>query len=379
MGILINILLSLGQHCREFATLVWQHRLLALAMVILWIASIDIKPRVLSPHLDPSWAGVLENNARHGSQFGTETVYTYGPLGYLHTSQFSIKFFNRQLGAEFLLKGLATVVFFLLATRLPRFGPWFFVALLFLIPVDHLRLAAMMCPLLVISAERDKQPFLAILFLFLLIPLAMMKFTLTMILAYSVGAVTLHLAISGRWRFAVSWLVVVIVAFLVTWKQIGQSTWNLPAYLINSLSVATGYAASMGREPEPVHSLVGGVAAIALIALIALPLVPLLPKPKSRAFFLTALAISIPAAIGYIVWKHGFTRADLINTSNFFAFIPFLVLACIACFKLSPALDHGRQVLAAIIIACSTIGLSLSQDGFALSLDDSANTLRRNL
>ncbi|MEM8952856.1 MAG: hypothetical protein AAGD22_01775 [Verrucomicrobiota bacterium] len=364
----IHMILNLGTGCRDLAALVWRHHFLAVAMILVWLVSIDLKPNIPTPDLDPSWGAILEANARHGTQFGTESIHTYGPLGYLYNSTFSIKFFERQLSTEFFLKGIAAFAIFLLGTRLPPIGRITLVASLLLVPADTFQIAAMSLPLMIVTSTQRAQIPLALFSLLLLIPLAMMKFTLTVVIIYVTMVAAILLVFSGRWRFALAWLAVALVAFLVTWKQIGQSNWNLPDFFVNSMSIATGYAAGMGRQADPASLLVGLVSATALVLLISLPLLPALKQKEWLTLVKTGLAISIPAAFAFIVWKHGFTRADPGHISIFFAFTPFVALTCLACFDLPPITEKCRHLLTVVVIVSAALGLTITDKNASFSI-----------
>ena len=57
---------------------------LAFAIVAI-VALVPFDPVLASTGLDPSWQQALHHAIERGLQFGTDIVFTYGPLGFAHT------------------------------------------------------------------------------------------------------------------------------------------------------------------------------------------------------------------------------------------------------------------------------------------------------
>ena len=69
-------------------------------VLALWLALVHL-PSVPSTDLDPSWRMAMGYGAEHGWQFGSELIFTYGPLGYLLASTNSGGLFVQHLVWQF--------------------------------------------------------------------------------------------------------------------------------------------------------------------------------------------------------------------------------------------------------------------------------------
>ncbi len=57
--------------------------------LLITLATLHLPRSVVTTELDPSWSWVLDFAHQKGLQFGTEIVFTHGPLGFLATQYFS--------------------------------------------------------------------------------------------------------------------------------------------------------------------------------------------------------------------------------------------------------------------------------------------------
>jgi hypothetical protein len=96
---------------------------------------IQLPQAIPSPQLDPSWASVLSYFAKSRFQFGTDVIFTFGPLGYLYTNFYSGVVLPERILIELLLKAFIAFQLLIVTVRAEKlFGP---LLLLFTFLLSH--------------------------------------------------------------------------------------------------------------------------------------------------------------------------------------------------------------------------------------------------
>ena len=276
-------------------------------VIALWLSLIHL-PSPPSDGLDPSWRMAIGYAAEHDWQFGRDIVFTYGPLGYLLASTNSgglyLQHISWQLG--FSLVFALTVWYFgrsFIGWRKSVYYVYFFV--FGVIYHDAVHMLAIL--LLSLALTRDRisgRHWLSTLLALALATMALIKFTNLMLAGVGVAsAVGLH-AWRGRWINVYVIGGAFSVSFFGGWMVLGQSISNFPAYLINSLSVSSGYVEAMGLDESNLMFGIGLASALCLGAYFLLNLYRARDLPRALAVAIVA------AATGFLNWKHGFVRAD---------------------------------------------------------------------
>ncbi len=279
----------------------------ALLTLITWLSFMNF-PTLPPLGLDPSWRMALSYFTTTDLQFGRDIVFTAGPLGYLLSSSATgINYWHHlvwQYGVNLVfalgivglsrpLHGLRLLCYYL-----------FFWALL---PVymDALQVVLVAAAMLAFFLEEVRRcRFLITIIGTALAALALVKFTNLLLAVAGVGILSAWLAWNRNWR-ELAWTAgSCLVAFLFGWMAWGQQLGNLPAYILNSLSVSSGYLDSMGvQEPHSIF-LAGLTTALALGFYWILFALRAEDKLRGMAIALVGLAASL------LSWKHGFVRAD---------------------------------------------------------------------
>lgn len=258
--------------------------------------------------LDASWRMVLTQALVDGWQFGTDLVFTYGPLGFLMGNTYSgVTFW------PFIIWQVASSLTFawiiyrqgLRLTGYARAIYWGTTILLGVGYTDALLMVALVllgCELVRDSGKPVRTWSVASLVLFAV--LGAIKFTNFMLAGFIVLVVSGLDLSQRRPGDAARKLLWFFGTFLLIWVLCRQNVLHLPTYLLNSLEISSGYEQTMGL-PTPPEALWKGLVVLgALIAYVALHVLGSPDRPRAIAGGL------VVGAFVYLNWKHGFVRAD---------------------------------------------------------------------
>ncbi len=330
---------------------------ITMGVLLAW-ASWPITAAQLVPQfgLDPSWQASLAMAAHRHLHFGTEVVWTYGPLGFLTTRQ--LYFPLQAFAALWFHFGLATATFAVLVAALRRhtslpvavvvaYAAGFPMAAIWggeevLLPL------ALVIAVRVLSRPSESTRLLPWLTLGALTAFMALE---KLGLAGGIGAVTVIAlgcsASRGRLRNIGVTAASFSVGFPVGWFGTGNRVGNLAAYARSAREAAVGYPA-MALDPVAGYHrfvIVAGLVAIAVIAMAATyarrlryPPVetdrePGLPGDGERVAFPAAAGmVGATALVLWLLFKEGFVR-QIQHQVVFFAAIPLII----AAFVLGPA------------------------------------------
>lgn len=344
--------------------------LLALAAgLCVWLSGVSPVQMPATVELDPCYQQALARAWNEGMRFGREVIYTNGPFSYFLASPYDADLYGAKLWLwEVLLRGGTTLWWFLRVARrgtaldvavlgaamalLPQTGDaWMFVLALFAtdLALDD-------------DAARSRQPRVATDFIAqaLFALLVLVKVTSMTTAIACVGIVGLQRGASHGWRRALRWLASFAIVLLLTWLSIGQRAVDLPAYVITSLELASGFDAAMSLEAKPIELAFGWIS-ISIVAALALvhARARRSTEPVSRPKFgfdgrrARSLAVLVCAALLY---KAGFTRADHVWTF-------FCVAFALPYFLLDPTIAAPRWRLAALRTAGAALLFVLAVTG----------------
>jgi hypothetical protein len=276
-----------------------------------------------APGLDPSWNAGLAMAAHRGLHFGTEIVYSYGPLGFL-TSR--LVFFGG-LGALSFVYGAALHVLFCvgLVWALSRTLPLLAAAL-----VAFLAVAALPMPLLEVGlltavfacfwllgderTPRELNYFVAVAAIFAA-PAALGKLSTGPLVAL-VLLLALIGARAGRWRIG-AYVLLFLVATAVLWFATGQNFDDVPAFLSHTVQVTSGYSTAMLRSTEVAAWKV--IAAVVAGIVSGLALVAATWFGGGRDRLARWAGVTIVALVSFAIYKEGVVRVDAGHLTVLFA------------------------------------------------------------
>jgi hypothetical protein len=365
-------------------------RLLApLYVLLVAIPSVGL-PRIGNPNdLDCSWQGLLQDDWNHGARFGVDTVFTYGPTGYLLAQSMFVPqglWLRTVLGSALALAMVACIV--VVARELPN-RAWrvgFLLGVLLLSPFLHpagmfQALAALGIACLARLAphsgpapplDRRTWTFLAAtMTLFAVAGFA--KFTYFVLAGAEVAVIAGVLLLLRRPTAAAAVASSFVVAIAGVWLAVGQALGDLPRWLHGSSEIARGYNECMGiiGEAGEVWSALAMITALTVIAV----LLWFRPRaagtaPSTRLVRWGGTGIAFLTL--FLTWKAGFSRQDSGHTMIFFgyaAMAPVLLLAAMPPARVG--IVTGAAITAASIAGawlqvgtCRTLGIGMSADDF---------------
>lgn len=330
---------------REGPALRWQRALgLLLLGFVFWTSKLNVGVPLTQGRTDHSWCWVMIDAFRTGKAFGTDLVWTYGPLGGIQSGLWvaeiePARMYLWEVGFKGLIAAITVALF--LQVR----GSWsraLFAVTYVLIPTEgnvwSMLAVAASAALLV---ARISRPWAQLLLTFPLAVLALEKMT-GFVLAgacAAIAAAVLFLEKDRRGALRVAGSYASWMAIL--WCGVcRQSLLHFPMWVTRSMELAGGYSEAMSLDADP-GVLSDGRRSVALALLTALAFVACGGR-SWRA--LGALAAWLLA--GFLAYKAGFVRAlD-------HPMIYFLTIAPLAYVLLAPSAAEGaRRVLPGWVFA----------------------------
>ena len=291
-------------------------------------------PRItLTNGMESSWAAVLDYAHQKGLQFGTDVIYTYGPLGFLSIFYFTPDTGGLRLAVDTALCfGVAAGVC-LLAWRLSLGWRLLTIAVFSLFAAnvetgtqDLLINVGLLCWGLLCACEYRRRLAVYVLCLALLAVFsALTKVTALALASLTVGALAVDLGLRGRRRLSLVLVLGFISGFLGGRAVLGQAMSQMSAFLAGGLGIAGGYNGAMGLEPSPV-ALAGAV--LTLFAALGAALMRYLAQERgdTKQRWRQRLLFAWLFSLLFVTWKHGFVRADPHHAIFFLGFAPVLAL-----------------------------------------------------
>jgi glycosyltransferase involved in cell wall biosynthesis len=256
----------------------WLRKLTSLRNALFVALTLVVWPYLIYwPHfdhttnLDPSWQRAFDFFLAAETRSGAESVFTYGPLGGLHTVIWVPNaFWARVVLVEGLLKlcgaGFFVAVAFSMRGWLER-CVW-----LLALPVARLSSDTAMMVILasagatLLARRRMFGPALFIACA-MFIETGFTKFTFQMLSLVCVGLLTLELASRKQYLRALGPIAIYAALYLVLWLGANQNLLDLPTYWRGSLEIVSGYGKSQAN-PELNRSF-GAVPVVALCVAVA--------------------------------------------------------------------------------------------------------------
>ncbi|MBS0662186.1 MAG: hypothetical protein JSR48_02905 [Verrucomicrobia bacterium] len=340
----------------------------AALVLLLWLTVVKF-PSSPASDLDPSWRMVLGYAEAHNFQFGTDLIFTYGPLGYLLPSTSIGIHYWHHIVWQIAAHGILALSLYLLARQLPGWRRGLFYAYLLAFGLGYMDVVHMVAILLygfaLLHEPVVRRRWLTVLLTLFLAVLTLVKFTNLLLAGFAVACAVAHYAWRRRWPETVLIAGTFAAGVLGGWVACGQHLGNLPAYVLNSLEVSRGYGEAMSVDGSNRIIALGLGALAALVAYYLLVLARATDRPRAVA------GLAIAAAASYLNWKHGFVRADGHVLAHFFLCL-FLALAGPLLLGDNGALRRTKGVLLLLTAACSVAGIWVAS---AVTLTDAGAAL----
>ncbi|MCC6415533.1 MAG: hypothetical protein IT582_06465 [Opitutaceae bacterium] len=258
--------------------------------------------------LDSSWRQALGRFYFDGLQFGTDVVFTYGPLGFAMGNTFWGDHWSVLIGWQLAEALVFAGVVYWHARHLAGYSRIFFLGFFFLFGLSYVDAAHQsiitLAGLALVRGQNQPWRWGSLFWLLLLAVLSLVKFTNLLLAFFLVLLAGLH-ELRRPWRWQSLRVPLLFVALvLVGWRLCGQQLGHLPAYAWGSWEISQGYQDTMGFASNSWQLRNAIIVAALILAYLALNL---LTAPDRRKTLLLTTGV-----LGYLYlnWKHGFIRAD---------------------------------------------------------------------
>ncbi len=309
-------------------------------------------PQFLTVFPVTSFQSALEMDAHSGLEFGTQVVFTYGPLGFLFVQQ--LNYAGTAVASFFFSLIFLTVIFASLLWALRRSLPlWGAIPVAYVVGAISVHTALGLFPedvyaviLIVCVAVLDRSPeepapgWVWVGLGALLSVFALVKVSL------GVGIVTILVITAaslprGHWRAVKALALGATPTFCAAWFATGNSLGNLAPFARSSASIIRGYGAAMSNNYP--HSRVDDLMKWAVILVIGTFAFAHGRKLTRRARIGVALASLVTV---WLLFKEAFIRDDTYHETVFFA----VALLLPAAFDLGR--QHSRALLSGFTALC---------------------------
>ncbi len=271
--------------------------------------------------LDASWNAGLAMGVHDGLHWGTDLVWTYGPLGFLQTQ---LVWFTDQTVLTFLYQGLLHVVFcvalvWALGRRLPLLlacvGAFLAVTVL---PLLELSLLSAVIASFWLLEEPRSDRFLnafVIAAATFAAPAALIKLSTGPLVPVVLLIALIGARVGGR-RIAL-FVGVLLALLLFLWLLAGQSLGDIPDFVRHSIQISSGYSSAMLRSTEVAPWKVTAATLGAIVVSLALVAVAwLAPYRDRRGRWAGTLLVALAA---FAIYKEGVVRVDAGHLTVYFA------------------------------------------------------------
>lgn len=313
----------------------WFMRILAFLGIAISAFSIPAPPLA---ELDASWRMVLGYLFNHGAQFGTDAIFTYGPLGFvMGNTYWGGQWMSLIVWQSVLAVGFAAIACWHIFQLRGYARAW---ALIFFLiwgltyqDAAH-QIVITLVGLILIRRSGEPWRWSTVLVVAALALLSLVKFTnIVLSVALVTVAAGLDFWIRRHWTM-LRFPALYSGLLLLGWTLCGQDISNLLAYVANSWQISQGYQDAMGFSCPPVQQWTGFLILAATIAYTTF--VWLTAADRRRGL---GLALGVGAFI-YLNWKHGFIRPDGHQVGFYYAVLTVAVL--------SPVIFQDNQRLNAL-------------------------------
>ena len=298
--------------------------------------------------VDGSWMAALYMAAQEGLDFGTEIVYTFGPLGFL---QHPVLFYDGLAIAAVLFSSavwVATCVALVAALRRSIGAPAAvvvaFAALALMATLEQPLILVCALGLLALRPDPPARivPILAVgggLFaaIEVLVKLSVGPVVVVLLLVALLGAAAPRLWIAG---FAG----IFVAGTLVLWLATGGALDALPDYVSNGREIVSGYSDTFANPFGPAWQRIALV--VTAVAVVAMAAMGEYANRRARV-----AGVALVALVAFSIYKEGIVRSDEGHLNIAFATIVLLALIVPWRRSLMPLMAGGAAALAAVALA----------------------------
>ncbi len=294
----------------------------SLFFLIAFIATYSLSGTLIpSLKCDDSWQAVLEYATKMKFQFGRDTIFTYGPLGYLNTIYSQGYLILQRI--IFSLFWTALVVWS--ATSIYRkipglskyiFAAWFLVVY-YLGGLDPQVLLVFTYGGTILTADIRERKVIATILVCAFSALALIKFTFFIFAVVIIGLCFATQLSNGRAKYAVGLVGLFVTTLIVLWLANSQSLVYLWPWIKGSFEITRGYTEAMSWPPDV------WVFRICLFSVTLFSIALIIRSLSTQLNFSSAGFLLLMIVSVFLSWKMGLVRGD----DHVFTFIYFLPVA----------------------------------------------------
>lgn len=316
--------------------------------------------------LDPSWHAALEYATAHHWQFGTQIVFTFGPLGFLSTRTSLGHLVGARIAFAFFWSGLVGLAATTMARRLPgwvryAFLAWFVVFTLSA-ELDQTAFFVMASGTLLLLVDNPRERWQAPLWVVAFVVLSLIKESFLTAAIVSLALVVVCWLWEQKNRKALVLALAAPAGFVAFWIALGQAPSHLAPWFHHALELESGYSAAMNLVPKTTVL----CAALGALALFVGSLIAAIAR--TRGGLVTWAGLITLAQYVFLAWKEGFTRSGDWHAYVFLWFLPLGVAFCFRDDLWKMPVPSHRWMLDAAIAASMTlclVGANFQISGFA--------------
>jgi hypothetical protein len=327
-----------------------------LAALLLTAIAVPIPTDVIGTDSEQSWRAVLDYAHRHELQFGTDLVWTYGPLGFLTIPDFSPHLAGLRMMTSLILSFVVSLGVSLVAWRLAFLWRCLllvtFVAWSFPTPLgtDVMLQTGLLCWGILCLAESGPGLWIYALTLVLLAVFATMtKLSSLPAAGLCLAVIACDFAVRGRRALGMSIVLGFAAGVLILWIALDQSLSRLPAFLARAWTISRDYDLDMGNKPNAGVLWRGVLTVLCASAIVIFRSLTAFANGGTVSQWRRGLLLLWSCALLFLIWKHGFVNVDLWHVSAFLAVVPMLALAFGALPAKNPAAGRWGRAMA---LAC---------------------------
>jgi len=335
---------------RRFLPVVWP-----VAVLILTLRLVHLPTAPASADLDPSWHATLNYAHAAHLRFGRDIVFSYGPLGHLATGLHIGQPMAGRMVFEYAFVLLNVLGIAACAAHLPWRWAAVFLVLGGLGPTagnrDVLVNLGFISWGVTCLVAGPRTTVVSALCLGSLVGCAsLVKFSWCVTGGLTVAAVACDLIVRRRWLAAALAPATALGSVATLWLASGQPADGFGDFVLSSLEIAAGYPQAMAF-PCCLEKLLVGVVALACVAGTVASSVPAADAADRRTHLVRRSVLAgWMATFLFVMWKHGFVRADFGHFLCFYGVVGLMPCALMALPAATPRLAAVRRVCAVVAL-----------------------------
>ena len=345
------------------------------ALLMLSFITIPPAPRYSEYDADSSLSAILSYAHQNGLQYGTDVLFTYGPLGFLCFWLFSPYLAGLRMVIDVVL-GLAVALGLCrVAWRLPPVWRCLLVGLFFWMGgnawprTDLVINTGLFCWGMLCFVESGRPlAWSLVAFIGLGVFAALAKTSMLVLAGISIVLIACDVLTRGHRRLAVGALFGFAGGFLAGWLIAGQSLWHFADFLKNSSAMIQGYNQAAGMEGADLLRRKGWLLGLLLPVMIMIRTMTAFDAHDKCVRWRRVWLSLWMMFFAFTIWKHGWVRVDGVHVVMFLGFMPVLALSLEV---LSHGSSPGRGVARVLALVCCLLASYTLQTFFFPALPQS--------